>query len=179
MGLGGLEREGPFFFVESSNILAVPSAPEHVNAPQLPLRQRSAALNLPASSPHLPIRRAAILGRAQAMFMGEFFLHEGCWTGNFSTSILEAKARGILDEEQVTLLVRFNAAFNQQARHPGPVAPPAPNLLKTHHAWLKSSEYHQYFRNGGAVAGQRGKGSTLGGPAKVLPPAPFARSAKA
>ena len=90
------------------------------------------------------------LGAAHAFFMGELFLREGCWTGNFSTSILEAKAKRIIDQDQLNLLVSFNAAFNQQARHPGPAKPPAPNLLKTHQGWLRSPEYNQYFRNGGS-----------------------------
>jgi len=100
---------------------------------------------------------ASLLGTAHAMFMCEFFLPEGCWTGNFSTSILEAKAKGIIDEEQVQLLLGFNKAFNQQARHPGPAEPPAPNLLKSHKEWLRSSEYKQYFERGEGVGGARAR----------------------
>lgn len=99
---------------------------------------------------------ASLLGTAHALFMGEFFLPAGCWTGNFSTSILEAKAKRVIDEDQVKILLGFNKAFNQQARHPGPAEPPAPDLIKSHQEWLRSSEYKQYFGKGGG-GGERAR----------------------
>lgn len=93
---------------------------------------------------------AVELGSAHSMFMNELFQKNGCWTGNFSTSILEAKAKRIIGEEQVNFLVRFNAVFNQQARHPGPAKPPAPILSKTHQEWRRSPEFNQYFAGGAA-----------------------------
>ena len=97
---------------------------------------------------------ASLLGTAHAMFMCEFFLPAGCWTGNFSTSILEAKAKRIIDEDQVEFLLGFNKRFNQQARHPGPAEPPAPDLIKSHPEWLRSSEYKQYFGRGEGGVGR-------------------------
>ena len=92
---------------------------------------------------------ASLLGTVHAVFMCELFLPAGCWTGNFSTSILEAKAKRIIEEEQVKILLGFNRAFNQQARHPLPAEPPAPDLSKSHQEWLRSSEYKKYFGKGG------------------------------
>jgi hypothetical protein len=101
---------------------------------------------------------ASLLSIAHAVFMGDFFLPAGCWTGNFSTSILEAKAKLIIDEEQVEVLLGFNRAFNQQARHPPPAEPPAPDLSKSHQEWQRSSEYKQYFGKwGGGGGGARAR----------------------
>jgi hypothetical protein len=90
------------------------------------------------------------LGIKHALYVRKLFLPKGCWTGNLSTSILEAKAKGIINEEAVDYLVRFNAAVNKQARHPGPAKSPAPDLLKTDQEWRRSPEFNQYFAGGAA-----------------------------
>ena len=92
--------------------------------------------------------KATFLGTAHAMLMDELFVPEGCWTGNF---ILEARAKGIINEEEVKWLAKFNHDFIDGARHPPPAEPPAPILSKTHEQWLKSST---------STSPQRRKGGT-------------------
>ena len=86
------------------------------------------------------------LGMSHAMYMGELFLPNGCWTGNFCTSILEAKAKNVIDQDEFQVLLEFSKKFNTEARHPGVAPPPAPSLTKTHKQWMNSAEYQVYIK---------------------------------
>jgi len=80
------------------------------------------------------------------MYVGELFLPNGCWTGNFCTSILEAKAKNVIDQDEFQVLLEFSRKFNTEARHPGVAPPPAPSLTKTHKQWMNSAEYQVYIK---------------------------------
>jgi len=59
-----------------------------------------------------------VLTAIHSILVGEFFIPRGCWTGNFSTAIVEAhNGKGLISEGEMKQLINLAYLINTYARH--------------------------------------------------------------
>ena len=86
---------------------------------------------------------AFVLGAIHSLIVGEFFIPSGCWTENFSTSILEAHSKRFISQGEKKELISLALLFNKFMRHIEHIES-SPGLSRNDKQWRMTPEWEEY-----------------------------------
>ena len=86
-----------------------------------------------------------VLGAIHSLVVCEFFIPSGCWTQEFSTSILEAYSKRFITQGEKKQLMHLAFLFNIYMRHiPRIESMPGPGLSMNDKQWWMTPEWEEY-----------------------------------